>query len=440
MRSTLSTSEEVSVVGAVVRFLLPGVLAFALVAGVAALALRRAATNEAIADARSVTEVAASGIVEPNLPPSIKDLNEESFRRLDRAVHRALLSGDFVRVKLWTESGRIVYSDEPRLIGNRYQLGEEEKEILETGGVEAEISDLSRPENRFERSEGELLEVYLPIWTPSREPLLFEAYLRFSQVTASGTEVWRSMAPGLIVSLAVLELLQLPLAWRLARSLRQRQRERERLLRAAIESSELERRRIASDLHDGAVQQLAGMSMSLAGSAESVRRDGNEELAGVLSSAATRTRQSVRELRTLLMDLYPSSLRTAGLAGALRELTAPLTSKGCTVDIDVPPLFEMPASCEALLFRIAQEAVRNVIAHAEARRVWIAARASGGTCSIRVRDDGKGMPEEGLGERRAEGHVGLALLRQLVEDAGGALSISSAPGEGTTLYAEIPVQ
>jgi signal transduction histidine kinase len=50
------------------------------------------------------------------------------------------------------------------------------------------------------------------------------------------------------------------------------------------------------------------------------------------------------------------------------------------------------------------------------------------------------MPEEGLGERRAEGHVGLTLLRQLVEDAGGALSISSAPGEGTTLYAEIPVQ
>ena len=433
-------TEEVSVVGAVMRFLLTGLLAFGLVAGVAALVLRRAATDEAIRDARRVTQVAASGIVEPNLPPGIERGEPRAVEALDRLVDRSRLGRDFVRVKLWAATGRIVYSDEPRLIGSRYRLGDDELETLRSGGVDAEVSDLSQPENRFERHEGELLEVYLPVTAPSGRRLLFEAYLRFSAVAASGTEVWRSMAPGLIASLAVLELLQLPLAWRMARTLRQRQREREGLLRAAIESSELERRRIASDLHDGPVQQLAGMSMSLSASADRVGRDGHPELAGALNQAAAGARQSVRQLRTLLMDLYPASLRRAGLAAALHDLSAPLAGKGCAVHLETPPALDMPPAAEALLFRAAQEALRNVTAHANASQVWIEVTANDDRWAIAVRDDGRGLSDRDARDRRAEGHMGLHLLRELLEDAGGSLTISSAPGHGTTLRAEVPAR
>ena len=75
---------------------------------------------------------------------------------------------------MWTPDGRIAYSDEPRLIGTRYALGEDEQQALATGDAEAEVADLSKPENRFERDEGSLLEVYLPIRTPGGRQALFE--------------------------------------------------------------------------------------------------------------------------------------------------------------------------------------------------------------------------------------------------------------------------
>ena len=431
-------TEETSVTRAVLRFVLSGLLAFGMVAAVAAFALRRAATSEAIADARRVTEVAGKGIVEPNLEPGIEEADPAAIRRLDRVVSRSVLTGDVVRVKLWTPEGQIVYSDEARLIGARFPLAEEELATIGSGEVEAEVSDLSSPENRFEREEGELLEVYFPIVAPSGRPLLFEAYLRFSSVAASGGEIWTTMAPGLIVSLAVLELIQLPLAWRLASSLRQRQREREGLLRAAIESSEVERRRIASDLHDGAVQELAGISMSLAGSADRARRRGDGELADSLTQAADGARRSVRELRTLLMDLYPPSLERAGLEAALRDLAAPLAAKDVKVDIDLSGAAALDPRDEALFFRSAQEALRNVLAHAQASEVAVTLTSDEQVSALEVRDDGRGISQGVLERRRAEGHVGLDLLRHLVEGAGGRLSVTSHDGQGTTLRAEVP--
>ena len=86
------------------------------------------------------------------------------MRRLDAIVRDRILSHDgVVRVKIWKRDGTIIYSDEPRLIGDTYTLGADDLASLSNGETEAETTDLSRPENRFERGEGELLEVYLPI-------------------------------------------------------------------------------------------------------------------------------------------------------------------------------------------------------------------------------------------------------------------------------------
>src|SRR5262249_48763063 len=150
--------------------------------------------------------------------------------------------------------GEIVYSNEPRLIGTRYPLGAGELAALNQGLIKAEASDLAAPENKYERQYKKLLEVYLPIRVPDGSRLLFEAYYRYDGVSASGHRIWSSFAPVALGSLVALELLQIPLAWSLARRLRQRQMERELLLHRAIETSDVERRRIASDLHDGVVQ------------------------------------------------------------------------------------------------------------------------------------------------------------------------------------------
>ena len=82
-------------------------------------------------------------------------------------------------------------------------------------------SDLSEPENRYERHRGKLLEVYLPVRTPGGRPLLFESYQPFAPVSASGRDIWREFAPTLLVALVLLWLLQLPLAWSFVRRLRQ---------------------------------------------------------------------------------------------------------------------------------------------------------------------------------------------------------------------------
>ena len=144
--------------------------------------------------------------------------------------------------------------------------------MLDHGGVVAEVSDLSRPENRFERTYGELLEVYTPIRTPDGTPLLFETYQLASSIAERRRQLATTFAPVLDRTLFALALLEIPLAWALARRVRATQHERERLMQRAIEASDRERRRIAGDLHDGPVQELAGLSMQLSAAAESGRR------------------------------------------------------------------------------------------------------------------------------------------------------------------------
>jgi two-component system NarL family sensor kinase len=182
-----------SVRGAVVRYAAAGLVALAVVAVAGGLVLDRLSEDEAVEEARRLTTLAGRGVVEPALTDGVLAGRPEALDALDLVVQERVLSDDVVRVKLWTREGRIVYSDEPRLIGSEYPLGEDELKAFETGATEAELSDLSEPENRFERSEGSLLEVYLPIRAPGGEPLLFELYRRESAIAASGRDlVWRS--------------------------------------------------------------------------------------------------------------------------------------------------------------------------------------------------------------------------------------------------------
>ena len=174
-----------------------------------------------------------------------------------------------------------------------------------TGETEAEVGDLSKPENRFERDEGSLLEVYLPIRTPDGRQALFELYRRESAVTASGRDLLVAIAPVLIGGLLLLWLIQLPLAWRGARRLEAGPRERERLLEAALESSAVERRRVAADLHDGPVQSLAGLSYSLAAAAQRAPEGTDPATVDALREGAESAREGIRRLRAAVVDINP---------------------------------------------------------------------------------------------------------------------------------------
>jgi signal transduction histidine kinase len=106
------------------------------------------------------------------------------------------------------------------------------------------------------------------------------------------------------------------------------------------------------------------------------------------------------------------------------------------VRLDLPGDLELPPEVEALFFRSAQEAVRNVLAHAEAARVDVRVRARGGRAVLEVEDDGRGFD---VAVHAEEGHLGLRLLDDLARDAGGRLEVHSEPGRGTCVRVEAPL-
>lgn len=418
----------------VAQFALAGLTALVIVGLAVSVASQRIGQREAIVDVRAEALSKAQAVVEPGLSDDLLAVDAEAAEALDVLVRREVLDGTLVRVKIWRRDGTILYADEDRLIGSRYQLGGEELDALDDGRVEAEVSDLSAPENRYERPAGKLLEVYLPLRTPDGTPVLFEAYFRYDAVEESGDRVWRSFAPITLGSLVALQLIQIPLAWSLARRLRSRQQEREQLLSRAIGASEQERRRIAQDLHDGVVQDLAGVSYALAAGARRERPTTDAEL----TEAADTVRAAVEALRTLLVEIYPPDLAEEGLGPALADLVGRVHAAGLVTEVDTAALApELPLAVAGLVYRTVQELLRNVVAHAGATTVRLTAGSSGEQVWAEVVDDGRGF-EPGAGTATA-GHFGLTGLADLASSAGGRLVVSSAPGAGTTARLEVPL-
>jgi signal transduction histidine kinase len=399
--------------------------------------LRVTGRSEAVRDATRLSAFAGDGIVSPHLTPALLHGDRAAIKKLDKLVRAQVLKDPVVRVKIWDSRSRIVFSDVNGLIGARYPLRRDEHVALRTGSTDADISDLAHPENRFERRYGKLLEVYKGIKGPQGEPLLFEAYLRYSSVSASGRRLWLRFAPALIGGLLLLELIQIPLAYLLARRLRERERERGALLQRALDASDLERRRLAVELHEGPVQSLAGVAFSLAGAADGLPASSNG-MGDAVRDAARQTRETMRELRGMLAGLYPASVRRSGLGPALSDLLAPVRAAGVETDLRIEGDAAPPPDIEELLYRAAREAVQNALKHAKARRIEVVVSSDSDRLRLTVRDDGIGFPVAAEFARPQDGHIGLPLIADLAAQAGGSVDIQSGPTVGTSVTVEVP--
>jgi signal transduction histidine kinase len=425
------------IAAAVARFMLVSLAAVAVIVVGAFFALREVAIDEAERDTRERVIAEARLVETAGLRDGILRGEPAAIRRLDDLVLGQIVSGSLVRVKLWSKDGTVLYSDEPELIGERFELGDEEAELFETGGAEAELSDLTRTENRYERVHGKLLEAHTAIRTPDGTQVLFEIYQRFGSINASAQRLLGALAPPLLGGVVVLILLQVPLAWSMARRLQRGHVERERLLANAVEASSEERRRIAADLHDGVVQDLAGVAFGLAPLVEEAERRGDRAEAAALRDATAALRQGVRDLRTLLVEIHPPNLESAGLEVALSDLLSPLEAAGIATEL----LVETDGGDDdALVYRAAREAVRNAQAHGKPSTVRVAVTQVAGATRLVVADDGRGFLPSDRERRAEEGHVGLRLLEGLVEQAGGRLTVSSEPGAGTTVELTVPAR
>ena len=422
---------------ALTGFAIAAAVAMIVVVILAIVASQRAGTQEAIRDAQNKTEVLAHAVVEPHMAKGLATGNPEAIALMNSLVHSEVLGPDVARIKIWAADGTIIYSDEARLIGHRFLLGDDETAVLNSGGIEAEVSDLNRPENQYEKSFSKMLEVYLPIRSPEGQPLLFEAYFPYDSVTAAAHRIWIQFAPIIIGGLLLLGLIQLPLAWRLATRVQTDQLEKERLLEAALDASEMERQRIASDLHDGVVQDLSGVALTLAGIGNQLPA-GSQDSVAVLD-AASHTRGAVRALRSLLVEIYPPNLRAAGIENALLGLTASLEARGIATSLTMSPDIDLPDESEALVFRVTQEALRNVVRHAHANSVVITVETDKQNAVLTIADDGVGIATSASNDAES-GHLGLRLLQNLATQVGGTLAVSSAPTGGTIVRLEVPAK
>ncbi|HET7400038.1 MAG TPA: histidine kinase [Intrasporangium sp.] len=407
---------------------------FAIVMVGSSVAASRLAEREAVNDAAHTANVMAVAVVQPVLSDGLLHGDRAAYENLDKVVRANVLPHGIIRVKLWKSDGTIVYADEKRLVGQRFPLDADQLEAIMARETKAEVSDLARSENQFERNGGKLLEVYRPVWTPSGAEMLFEIYGDYTPVESRSQDLWRGFAGLLATSLLLLLVLLAPILWRLVDRLGAAQHQREQLMRSAVDASEQERRRIAADLHDGPVQDLVASSLVVSGAIETVRNEGHESLASHLSQVAATVRGSVASLRSLLVDIYPARLADAGLAAALGDLVRPLAARGTVVDLhtDAAVTEGLTEVQQQVVYRVARECLGNVVKHSGATRVRIALEEDSTHPThpilLTIDDDGAGFPSGSTPV--TQGHFGVRVLTDLARDVGGVLEVASAPGVG----------
>lgn len=205
-------------------------------------------------------------------------------------------------------------------------------------------------------------------------------------------------------------------------------RVQEQLVTDVITAEERERARLAEGLHDSAVQNLMAAKLELSG--PGVDPDLRARMDGMLTD-------TVHELREAVFELHPRVLSDLGITAALDALCRHSGTRG-RFRIE----FHSDVTCrhrlEPMLYSVARELLSNVVRHAEAALVSVALTEAGGGVVLVVADDGVGFDLGHLGDRLAEGHVGIASHRMRVESAGGTFEITTGPGRGTSVRVWLP--
>jgi signal transduction histidine kinase len=201
-------------------------------------------------------------------------------------------------------------------------------------------------------------------------------------------------------------------------------------LRRVVAAQELERKRLARELHDETGQALTSILLGL----KAVEDAGDSEAVAGLRQLIVETLQNVRRLA---VELRPSALDDFGLTPALERLASTFGEQtGIEVDLEANFGERLPAEIETALYRIVQEALTNVVKHAGASRVSILLARKDGSVTAVIEDDGRGFEAEGVGD----GGLGLVGMRERVGLLNGRFQIESTEGAGTTLVAEVPIR
>lgn len=419
-------------------FLLTGVLTLVAVTWGTVHLSGRVAREDALADAERHTQRLAEFVVGPLLVDALTG-RPGGAEDLERVVANRMADGVLREVDVWTPDGTVVWSSEPGFVGERHAVTPE----LARAAGGSTVSDLTSDRELVLASttDGALepeLEVYAPMTGPDGTTLVFEAYYALDGVGQSAAQLRARIVPVAVGALVLLQLVQVPIALRMARRTGRQAEERTRLLDRTLSASERERRVLAGQLHDGPVQDLAGLGYGLGALGLKVpeeHRPAVHRLVGVLDTAVTR-------LRRLMVEVYPPELGRAGLRWAVQELAAPLAGAGMQVDTELADIGDTDPETTAAVYRAARETLGNCLRHSGAGRVVVrlGPETRDGVEGVRltVDDDGVGLPPTGI-DKRAEGHLGLRLLVDRAADLGGVMTVLPGADGGTSVDLWLPL-
>lgn len=422
---------------ALVRFLLGSALALVILAAGTVYVGGRIAEDQALSEARSVARLLAQRVAAPLVTQAFREGNPQAKNRLESAMRERLRDGSIKHIKLWDPDGTVLWSDETNMIGHKYPIDAEDRELFGTTNATADVSTLDKQENVNERASGELLEVYAGAIDESRRPIMFEAYLPLDTLHRQELAIITGVLPVGIGGLLLFAIFVLPMAIRLSRRVERHEAERSKMMRHALVASELERRRIAQELHDGVIQDLAGITFALPTVTASLPDDdGGNEARETVDSVTELVQKDATALRSMLVELYPPDLGGKGFAMAVRDIARSASEQGVAVKVDVDPDLVVPLDVATLAYRVIREGLRNVVKHARATAAEVRMRVEAGSLDVVVSDDGQGVDPSTTAER---GHFGLQLLRDTVSDLGGTLRLGANEPRGAVLNVSIPM-
>lgn len=222
-------------------------------------------------------------------------------------------------------------------------------------------------------------------------------------------------------------------------SLAIKERQLQGFVARTVQAQEDERRRVATEIHDGVTQHLISIWYRL-NACERSMPEGSVAARTELDAAKELVDEALDEARAAIYDLRPATLDDLGLVPALQALASRIFDAEVSVAIDTDILEGLPSHLETALYRIAQESLNNIRKHACAKNVTVAIHRSAGEVFVEIQDDGTGFDLDAYRAARPETSFGLSGMAERVDLLGGRLDVRSRPSEGTTIEIHVPIE
>jgi signal transduction histidine kinase len=417
----------------------------------AVFASQRVTRVQALDDSERIAQRLAATVVAPLWPQRPRN-SHAALAPLTDAVTMRMADGNLTAVTVWSAEGQVLFSNDEAAIGRWPKKRPEQLPQALAGETTANLDDNdpeagARPSGEREGASAapvrpRFVEVYTPLRVAGQPPMVFEAYFDYDPVDRLAHRLLTQILPLVLIPLLILQLVQVSVVISLARRVKGHESDRTKLLERALNASDRERVRFAADLHDGPIQDLAGISYALGAMAPTVV----ERHATLMARIQDALKRSIDSLRGLMTDLYPPDLASGNLAQSITPLANRLRDEGTDVQLNLAEVPGLDEDGAAALYRVARESLANIHKHAQAKTVRISLETSSEGMHgesrpwvrLVVADDGVGADPATM-DRRAEGHLGLRLLIDRIQSLGGQLTVTSAPGHGTTVQADLPL-